>query len=779
MRAPFGERVRRVDDARFLRGITQYVGGMTLPGMLSVAFVRSVDAHARLRSVDVSRARAHPGVHRVLANDEANRLCRPIVAHWPDEPCEQPVMATDTVRFVGEIVAAVVADDAYVAEDALELVDVCAEPLPAVTSAEQALAPGAPSIHPSWPDNVLFRETLGAGDVDAAFAGADTRVAFHCQMNRQSAAPIEARAVLAAYDPQLGEMTIWTSSQMPHMVRTKIAELIDFPEHKLRVIAPDVGGGFGVKGHVFPEEIVMAALAREMGRPLRWVEDRREHLSAAYHGKEETVTAELALDADGALRGMKASFVSDAGAYSNFPWTSPSEVSQAAISCPGPYRLSAARAEACAVFTNKVGTSMIRGVGLPAAVLAIEHALDLAAHRLGMDPAEIRRRNMLKRADFPYETATGYRYDSGSPLESMERALEMIGYGDRRREQAEARERGRYLGIGIGPFIEGTTWGYDYPEAEQWWKNAGVYESAHLRVDPSGGVVLSVGTHSHGQSHATVFSQLVASVLTCDVGDVEFVQGDTARTPYGWGTWGSRSAVAGGGAVIRAAELVRDKILRVAAHLLEVDAAELELADGRVCARGAPGRGMSLREVARAAVYEGRVPDDETPGLEVTYQYKPPSPFSNATHVAWVEVDPECGRVEILRYVVAEDCGRMINPTVVEGQITGGVAQGIGSVLLEEHRYDESGQLVTASLMDYLLPRANDVPTVEIGHLETPSPLSVAGIKGMGEGGAVGPVAAVPNAVSDALLPLCGWQPVTKLPITPESVLQMIRRGRG
>ncbi|HEY5657978.1 MAG TPA: xanthine dehydrogenase family protein molybdopterin-binding subunit, partial [Myxococcota bacterium] len=736
------------------------------------------EAHARLRSVDASRARAHPGVHRVLTGEEAGRLCRPIVAYWPGEPCEQPAMAVDTVRFVGEIVAAVVADDRYVAEDALELVEVDAEPLPAVTSAAQAMAPGAPCIQPGWPDNVFFRETLGGGDVDAAFAGAHASVEFTCQMNRQCASPIEARAVLAAYDPQLGEMTVWTSSQMPHMVRTKIAELIDFPEHKLRVIAPDVGGGFGVKGHLCPEELLVPALSRALGRPVRWIEDRREHLSAAFHAKEETVSAALALEADGALRGMKASFISDAGAYSNFPWTSASEPSMAAMACPGPYRIPAVRAEAAAVFTNKMGSSMVRGVGLPAAALAIEHALDLAAHRLGMDPAEIRRRNMLARADFPHDTATGFHYDSGSPLESLERALEMIGYAERRREQAEARAQGRYLGLGIGPFIEGTTFGYDYPDGEQWWANAGVYESAHLRVDPGGGVVLGVGTHSHGQSHATVFAQLVASVLGCDVGDVEFVQGDTARTPYGWGTWGSRSAVAGGGAVIRAAELVRDKILRVAAHLLGTEAAALELAEGSVRLRSAPERGLSLREVARAAVYEGRVPDDEAPGLEVTYHYKPPSPFSNATHVAWVEVDPELGRVEILRYAVAEDCGTIINPTVVEGQIAGGVAQGIGSTLLEEHRYDESGQLLTASLMDYLLPTASDVPSLEIDHLETPSPLSVAGIKGMGEGGAVGPVAALTNAVSDALVPLCGWQPVTKLPITPERVWQMIRAGR-
>ena len=772
---PVGERIPRVEDPRLLRGATQYVGDLTLPGMLSVAFARSVDAHARIRRVDVARAASHPGVHRVVTGAEVAALCRPIRIEMTTRPADQYVMAVDRVRFVGEIVAAVVADDRYVAEDALDLIEIDCDPLPPVTSARQALEDGAPLVHEAWRDNVTHREVFGSDDIDSAFSRAHLTVEAHYAMGRNSAAPIEGRGVLATYDPGLGEMTLWTSSQTPHMVRTQVAELIGFPEQKLRVIAPDVGGGFGLKGHIFPEELLVALLARELCRPVKWIEDRGENFGASHHGKEQSIDVELALAEDGALLGMKARFVADAGAYSNAPWGSGAEALHAAMACPGPYRLKAVRAEAVTVATNKAIASMIRGVGVPPAILALEHTLDQAASRLGIDPVEIRLRNLIEGSEFPFESATGYLYDSGSLRESMQRALEMIDYDARRREQAQARERGRYLGIGIAPVIEGTAWGFGMVQNEEEWKDAGTYESAHLRVEPSGVITLSVGTHSHGQSHATTLSQLVAGVLGCEVGDVAFVQGDTARTPFGWGTWGSRSAVAAGGAVIRAAEQIRDKILRVAAHMLELDAKDLELREGKVSARGASAPSVDLREVAWRAVYEGRVPPGEQAGLDVTVTYEPPAPFSNATHIAWVEVIPEFGRVEILRYAVAEDCGRMINPIVVEGQITGGVAQGLGAALLEQHRYDESGQLLTGSMLDYLLPTASDVPKVEISHLETPSPFSVAGLKGMGEGGAIGPIAAVPNAVSDALVPLCGWRPVPGLPITPETIHRMIR----
>ena len=778
----FGARVQRVEDPRFLRGQTTYVEGTSLPDMLCVAFVRSVHAHAHIRGIDARAARELPGVHLVLTGDEAAKLCQPIrvvASSRSRTPSACPAMAHDRVRFAGEIVAAVVADNRYVAEDAAEKIDVDYGVLPAVADAEAGLAEGAPIIHEGWSDNIAFSGSFGSGDVDSVFADAHVTVDASYRMSRRCAAPMEGRAVLASHDPVLDELVVWTSSQMPHMVRTKLAEWIDFPEHKLRVIAPDVGGGFGLKCHIFPEELLVPVLARKLGRPVKWVEDRRENFSASYHAMEETVSVGLALAQDGTLLGMKARFVLDAGAYTSFPWTHTAEPSMAAMACPGPYRISHVRAEAVAVVTNKSTSSVYRGVGLPAANYAMEHTLDLAASRLGMDPMELRRRNLLTSSEFPRISATGYPYDSATPLESLEQALELLDYEKLREEQRVARERGRYIGIGVSSMIEITTFGFDYMRQGGVNQNISAYEAAHVRVDPGGGVTLAVGTHSHGQSHATTYAQLVSSVLGCAVEDVSFVQGDTARTPYGWGTWGSRSAVAGGGAVLRASEQIREKMLRVAGRALEVSPEDLEIADGRVSVRGAPGRSLSFRDVARASVYTADVPDDDEPGLEASFYYKPPTPFANATHIAVVEVDPELGSIDVQRYVVSENCGRMINPMVVEGQIHGGVAQGLGSVLLEAHRYDESGQLLTGSMMDYMLPTATDVPNIEVGHLETPSPVSVGGIKGMGEGGAVAPLAAIANAVSDALVPLVGWKSVETTPITPEVVYRMLQPGEA
>jgi aerobic carbon-monoxide dehydrogenase large subunit len=398
--------------------------------------------------------------------------------------------------------------------------------------------------------------------------------------------------------------------------------------------------------------------------------------------------------------------------------------------------------------------------------------LDFAASKLGMDPADIRRKNLMCRDDFPCVSATGLEYDSATPIESLELALKMIGYDKFRQEQVDARAKGRYLGIGLSNMIEMTTFGYEYWRRIGWQSVSG-YDSAHMRVDPNGGVTLTVGTHSHGQGHHTMYAQLVADGIGCDIKDVTVIQGDTAMTPYGWGTWGSRSAVAGGGAVIKASEKIREKMFRVAANIMEVSPQDIELTDGRLQVKGVPGRSMTVREVAKAAVYNANVPEDDEPGLEDSYYYKAPTPYANATHIAIVEVDPETGKVEIKRYVVVEDCGRMINPLIVEGQISGGVAQGIGLAMLEHLRYDENGQILTTSLMDYLIPSSTDVPAVEFGHLETPCPVSVGGIKGMGEGGAVAPPPALANAICDALSPF-GWKTINRLPMTPEVVHELV-----
>jgi carbon-monoxide dehydrogenase large subunit len=772
----FGARVKRVEDPKFLAGQSQYVEGISLPNMLGVAFVRSPHAHARIKAIDASKALAHKGVYRVLTGEEAKKICKPIRVDVPPgkfpgayKACDFPPIATGRVLFVGDIVAAVVADNRYVAEDGVELVEVEYEPLLAAIDPEKAAQKGAPILHEEWGDNLMLTATLEGGDVDKAFSQAEVTVKGRFQMNRHCASPMEGRAVLAHHDPVTDTMTVWTSTQMPHMVRTKIAEAIDYPEHKIRVIGPDVGGGFGLKCHIFVEELILSMLTRELNRPLKWIEDRRENLFGSYHAKDEICYAELALKKDGTILGMKAKFVGDVGAYTSYPWTPAFEPLQAAMATPGPYKIRNVRMEAMAVATNKTTSSVYRGVGLPAAQYTMEHILDMAAAKLNMDPAELRRKNIMNSKDFPCTSATGLSYDSASPLESLEQALELVEYDKVRKQQAEARKKGRYIGIGISSLIEMTVFGYEYWRAIGW-KSVSGYDSAHIRVDPNGGVTLSVGTFSHGQGHATIYAQLVADGIGCDVKDVTFIQGDTAATPYGWGTWGSRSAVAGGGAVIKAAEKVREKMFRVAANLLEVSPQDLELSKGKISVKGVPSKSMSVREIAQAAVYTADVPADEEPGLEASYYYKAPTPYANSTHIAVVEVDPQTGAVKFLDYVVSEDCGRMINPMIVDGQIAGGTAQGIGLAMLEHHQYDDSGQILTTSFMDYLIPTAADVPHMKFGHLETPCPISVGGIKGMGEGGAVAPPPAIANAISDALSPLGGWKPVEKLPMSPEVV---------
>jgi len=775
----FGARVKRVEDPRFLLGKAQYLDDMQVPNQLSVAFVRSSHAHARIKSIKVDKALALAGVHRVMIGKEAAKICKPIrvevdATKFPGKykPCNFDAIAVNKVCFVGDIVAAVVATNRYVAEDAVELVEVDYEPLTPVLDPEEALKPGSPLIHEEWGDNVMLSAHIANGDVKKAFAEADVVVKERFQMNRHCAAPMEGRGVLANFDPATNQMTVWTSSQMPHMVRTKIAESIDFPEHNLRVITPDVGGGFGMKSHIFPEEIVLSALSRELRRPIKWVEDRRENLYGSYHAKDEICYVELAVKKDGTILGLKTRFIGDIGAYTSFPWTPSFEPLQAALACPGPYKIRNVDMDAVAVATNKTTSSVYRGVGLPAAQYTMEHILDMAAAKIGMDPVEIRRKNIMCRDDFPYVAATGLEYDSASPRESLDMALEMLDYKKFRKEQAEARKQGRYLGIGFSAMIEMTTFGFEY-----WrrigWRSVSGYDSAHIRVDPNGGVTLTVGTHCHGQGHYTVYAQLIADGIGCDIKDVTVIQGDTAMTPYGWGTWGSRSAVAGGGAIIKAAEKIRAKMFRVAANLMEVSPQDVELKDGRIQVKGVPGRSMSVPEVAKAAVYHADVPDNDEPGLEASHYYKAPTPYANATHAAIVEVDRDTGAVKIKRYVVVEDCGRMINPLIVEGQIAGGVAQGIGNAMLEHLRYDENGQILTTSLMDYLLPSSTDVPSIEYGHLETPCPISEGGIKGMGEGGAVAPPPALANAICDALSPF-GWKPITRLPMTPEVVLSLL-----
>ncbi|HKA54215.1 MAG TPA: xanthine dehydrogenase family protein molybdopterin-binding subunit [Candidatus Binatia bacterium] len=773
-----GAQVRRVEDPRVLLGKSRYVDDIHLPGTVALALVRSPYAHARITRIDVSAAKAHPGVYTVLTG--ADVAIPPLRVEYDPvraprhKSCDWPVLAQGKVRFVGEAVAAVVASDRYVAEDAAALVEVEYDPVDVVWDVEKALEPGSPLVHEEWGDNVMQVLQAEVGEVAKAFQEADCVIAERFVTGRHMALPMETRGCLASFEAATDSLTVWSSTQVPHTLRTHLALLLNFPEHHIRVVAPDVGGGFGQKGHVFSEEVIAASLARRLGRPVKWVEDRRENLSASLHAKHQIVQAELALKKDGTILGLKGRFVSDVGAYSEYPWGSAFEAGHAASTMPGPYKVPAYRFEALSVATNKTTIGVYRGVGLPIGVLVMERLVDLAAQELGLDPAELRLRNMIRKEEHPYTTIIGAEIESGSHQESLQLALGMLGYQDFRTQQRQYREQGRYIGVGIGCYVEGTA-----PSSQAFHAMglaAGGYESATVRMDVTGKVTVLVGTHSHGQSHETTLAQVAADELGVPLADVKIIEGDTTAIPYGWGTWGSRSAVTGGGAIILASRKVREKLLRAASRLSEVPADDLELAQGMVRRKQDGTTLMSIKKIAQQ-VLVARFAGEE-PGLEATSHYEPPpATHANASHLATVEVDIETGQVKLLRYIVVEDCGTIINPLVVNGQIQGGVAQGIGTALYEQALYDENGQFLTGTLMDYLVPTAVDVPRVEIGHIESPSPYTPGGIKGMGEGGAIAPPAAIANAVADALAPF-GVR-VNEVPLTPERVLNCIARGRN
>ncbi len=775
-----GAQVRRVEDPRVLLGTSQYVDDLDLPNSVALAFVRSPYAHARILSIDVNTAQDRSDVQLVVTGADIAEAIKPLrVVYDPNKApthksCDWPVLAQDKVRFVGEAVAVVVATDRYAAEDAASVIDVEYEPLDPVCDVEQALAADAPLVHEEWGDNVMQTLRVEIGEVAKAFHVADCVVSERLTTGRHMALPMETRGCVVSFERGTDTLTVWSSTQVPHMLRSHLALVLDFPEHHIRVIAPDVGGGFGQKGHLFPEEAVAAYLARRLGRSVKWIEDRRENLSASLHAKQQTVQAELALHQDGTILGIRGRFVSDVGAYSEYPWGSAFEAGHAASSLPGPYKTPAFGFEAVSVATNKTTIGVYRGVGLPIGVLTMERLLDLAAHKLGLDPAEIRLRNMIRKEEHPYTTIIGAEVESGSHRESLQKALDMLGYQACRVEQQQARAQGRYLGIGIGCYVEGTA-----PSSAAFASmglDLGGYESATVRMDVAGTVTVLVGTHSHGQSHETTLAQVAADELGLPLADIRIIEGDTNAVPYGMGTWGSRSAVTGGGAISKASEKLRSKMLRIASRMTEVPDEDLELAAGMIRRKADATPLLPIKELAyRVLVQAGSLPPDEEPGLDATAHYEPPpSTHANATHIALVEVDRDTGKVAILRYIVVEDCGTIINPTVVDGQIQGGVAQGIGTALYEHAIYDENGQFLTGTLMDYIIPTAVDVPQVEIGHIESPSPYTPHGIKGMGEGGAIAPPAAIANAVADALAPFDVR--VNAIPLTPERVLGWIEQ---
>jgi carbon-monoxide dehydrogenase large subunit len=727
--------------------------------MVHAVFVRSPWARAEVRAVDGSAAAARPGVLAVVDGGDPQIAdvaleAQSSVSSYDAYP--QPVLAR-RVRFAGEAVAVVVAETPAQAVDAAAAVEVEYEPK-------------TPDLDPLAGGHTFLRRRFEAGDVDGALAGAAVVVRRTFTTNRQSAAPIEGRATLARWDAAAGGLVVWMGSQAPHIARHGLAQFLGLAERRIRVVAPDVGGGFGQKAGLYPEDVAVCLLARRLGRPVRWVETRSENLVAAAHARDHHYDVAAAFDTDGVLVAMDARIHCDTGAYSMFPWTAALEPFMAGGLLPGPYRVANYRAEVVAAATNKAPAGPYRGVARPATVFVMERLMDLAAAGLGMDRAEIRRRNLVGPDDLPYVTATRLVHDSPSYPAVLDRVLEAVGYESFAKVQEEARADGRALGLGFAVYNELTGMGRAASAGPGIVYRTG-HEGATVRIDPSGGVTVLTGTTSQGQGTETTLAQVVAGELGVDVDDVDVRQGDTDASLFGFGAFASRQGVIGAGAAARAAVAVRDKVLAIAAHLLEAAPADLDVVDGQVVVRGTPSRGVTVAEVARVAYHEAhRLPPGVEAGLESTRFFDPEhGTFAAGALAVVVEVDRDTGAVALRRVVCAEDAGRALNPMVVDGQVHGAVAQGLAGALYEHLRYDDDGQLTTATLLDYLVPSAADLVSYEVHHCHVPSATNPYGVRGVGEGGTLGPGAAVANAVADAL----GVE-VNDLPVSPERVYRLL-----
>jgi aerobic carbon-monoxide dehydrogenase large subunit len=764
MREPWvGQPLRRREDERLLRGAGRFVADVDEPGQLHAVFVRSPYAHARIRGIDARHALALPGVNAVITREDvpAGPL-PPFLWDTPPEklvsalrphlrPCHPPLLP-DRALYVGHAVAIVLADNRYVAEDAAELVEVDYEPLPAVATLEQSLAPDAPVVHDGWEDNIAVRFVVSKGDVAAALDAAAVVVRERFSVQRQAGIPIETRGAVASYDLAAGKLTLWSATQNSHPLRRAVSRVSGLPLESVRVIAPNVGGGFGIKGVLYPEDLLVALLAIKLKRPVKWIEDRLEHMQSAVQAREQVHQIELGVDERGEIVGLRDHLLVDSGAYNPLGLVIPYNTIAHLM---GPYRVPSFKATAEAVITTKVPTAPYRGAGRPEAVFAVERSLDLAARQLGIDPLELRLRNLVRPDEMPLDTGILYRdgeplvLDGGDYPALLRRAAELVDWDDVRREQG-----GRLFGRGVGFYVEGT--------------GIGPYEGALVQLHANERVSVRTGACSQGQGHETVLAQVCADSLGVDPGTV-----DAEGLEKGWGTVASRSAVVAGNAVAEAAVAVREQALLVAGGLLGIAPAELTIADGRVIALGAPGRSIELRAVAEAAGAQG------SPLAATAYHEPPTVTWSSGAHAAVVAVDAKTGVVEVLRYAAVHDCGREINPMIVAGQVHGGVAQGIGAALYEEVLYDEDGQLLNATLADYLVPTAVETPSILVDNLETPSPLNPLGVRGVGEGGAVAPPAAIANAVEDALAGFGPGAVVRKTPLTPSAVRSLMAPDPG
>ena len=773
-----GAKVKRTEDPRLLTGRGTFVDDRQIRGALHVAFRRSDHSHARILSIDTAAARALPGVAAVFtAADLADAVpVRAVsrMAKYYATPIQ--ALASGKVRFVGEAVVAVVAESRYVAEDACELIEISYDPQPVVVDPEAAVQPDAPLLHEEADTNVLVQREFKRGDFETEMFAAPVRVKGRFRFHRKTPVAMENRSYLAEYDAGRDELTLHASTQVPGIIRNALSEALDMPGHRLRVIAPEVGGGFGGKASLYPEELLVAFAARTLGRAVKWTSDRMEDLTSTSQGFDEIIDAEMGLDRDGRVMALTADVIGDVGAYSIYPWTCALEPVQVVSFLPGPYRIQNYRGAVRAVATSKAPTGPYRGVGRPISTFVTERLFDMAARRIGMDARDIRLKNFIQDHEFPYRIGSGIVWDRSSFTDCLVAACKAVDYDALRRRQAEARAAGRWFGIGIASYAELTGIGSRISVAPGMPLNTGT-ETAKIRIDTTGGVTAAFGVASHGQGLETTLAQVVADKLGVRVEDVRIIQGDSAAVPNATGTYASRSTVLAGGAATLAARSVRSKVFRAAAHLLETSADDLVAEDGRIYVPHT-NKSTTFKEVARAVYLEmGRLPPDAREELEATSTYDPVlGTTTSATHIAVLEIDTATYTVRLEKFVVAEDCGRLINPLIVDGQVHGGVAQGIGAALYEEVVYDDQGQILTASLVDYVIPAASEVPPLHVVHMETASP-AIGGFRGMGEGGTIGAPAAIANAISDALAPL-GIE-IDELPATPERLFRLIEAAKS
>jgi carbon-monoxide dehydrogenase large subunit len=768
-----GASLLRKEDARHLLGVGMFIADVRVPGLQDIAFVRSQRAHALVRHVtkplsDAGRVFTLADIGPVKILEAGPELA--MFRHGP-----YPPLADERVRYVGQAIAACLAPTRSLAEDLADTVSVELEELPAVVDAVAAMHPGSARLFASWPDNAFITSTVNEGDA-ASLAFAPIRLRRQFKMNRQATVSLECRGVVAYWDQRLEELVIYLSTQGAHVMRLGLAQALGLPEHRIRVIAPDVGGGFGGKNRLLPEEVAVAAIALKVGHPVRWIEDRREHLLASVHARDHTYDLTISADRDGRLLGLEGDVYIDAGAYALWPTGAFMEASMAARNLTGPYRIRHLKINTFTVATNKAPLGPYRGVARPGACFAIERLVDEVARELGCEPIDLRRRNIVTAAELPYQTAAGMTLDTGDYVASLDTARAMIDLPAVRRRQQVGEPDGRAIGVGFAFYTEQSGHGQ-----VEWTKRKSRvvpgYESATVRMLPDGSVLLLVGVQNHGQGHETTLSQIAAHELKVDPSRISLRYGDTATTPFGFGTFASRSIVFAGGAVAKSCRTLAEKIQRIGAHLLQIDVSATRIADAAV---HGPHGAVDFAEIALAAnVRQELLPAGMEPLLDVTATYEPTDSggvFSYGTHAVIVAVEPEIGTVEILDYVVAEDCGTMINPMIVDGQIQGGIAQGIGTALYEEIPYDEIGQPLATTFADYMVPCAPEIPTVRIAHAVTPARATEYGVKGLGEGGAIAPPAVIANAVADAFRAI--EASFNETPLTPRRVSDAIDRAR-